>query len=212
LPNSFPSGLSLLYQPLTPTGQLTGQPDQPVSIAANSGQGFLLAFQSSSPVNAVSQPLIISCSGTSAAPDVVGLDVPGIAFSTTPVPDVVALAATASNNGIVSTPVGTGAAFAVATIDVGAAGSLTASVGTEGIQLPLALAVCESNSSTGACMAAPASSVAVTFTAGGTPTFSVFLTPTAPISFAPASSRVFLNFLDTNGVSHGSTSVAVETQ
>ena len=212
LPNSFPAGLSLLYQTLSPNGQLTGQPDQPVSIAANSGQGFLLAFQSSSPVTSVSQPLVISCSGTSAAPDVVGLDVPGLTFSTTPVPDVVALAATASNNGIVSTPVGTAAAFAVATDDVGAPGSLTASLDTEGIQLPLILAVCESNSSNGACLASPAPSVAVTFTTGGTPTFSVFITPSAPIPFARASSRVFLRFLDTNGESHGSTSVAVEAQ
>ena len=127
-------------------------------------------------------------------------------------PDVVALAATTSNNGIVSTPVGTAAAFAVATVDVGAAGTLTASVDTEGIQLPLTLAACQSNPNTGACLASPAPSVAVTFTAGGTPTFSVFVTPSAPISFAPASSRVFLRFLDTNGVSHGSTSVAVRTQ
>jgi YVTN family beta-propeller protein len=212
LPRAFPTGLSLLYQTLSPSGQLTGQPNQPVSIAANSGQGFLLAFQSSSPVNSISQPLVISCSGTSAAPDVVGLDVPGLSFSTTPVPDVVALAATTSNNGIVSTPVGTAAAFAVATVDVGAAGTLTASADTEGIQLPLTLSVCQSNPNTGACLASPAPSVAVTFTAGGTPTFSVFVTPSAPISFAPASSRVFLRFLDSNGVSHGSTSVAVRTQ
>ena len=60
LPRAFPTGLSLLYQTLSPSGQLTGQPNQPVSIAANSGQGFLLAFQSSSPVNSISQPLVIS--------------------------------------------------------------------------------------------------------------------------------------------------------
>jgi hypothetical protein len=51
----------------------------------------------------------------------------------------------------------------------------------------------------------------VTFAAGATPTFSVFLLPTGTIPFAPSAYRVFLRFIDTNGVSHGSTSVAVQT-
>lgn len=212
LPKSFPTGLSLTYQTLSSGGQLTGSANQPASIAANSGQGFVLAFQSTASVTSVSQPLIISCSGTSAAPDVIGVDVPTLAFSTTPVADVVALAATTGNNGIVSTPVGTAAAFAVATDNVGATGSLTASVDTGGIQLPVSLTLCQSNPSTGACSTSPSTSVAVTIAAGATPTFSVFVVPTGTIAFAPASSRVFLRFLDSNGVSHGSTSVAVRTQ
>lgn len=211
LPSSFPTGLSLLYQTLSPGGQLIGQPNQPVSIAANSGQGFLLAFQSTAPVTSVAQPLIISCSATSVAPDVFGLDVPVLTFSTTPVPDVIVLAATTSNNGIVSTPVGTAAAFAAATANIGAAGLLTASVDTEGIQLPVNLTLCQSNPTTGACLGSPSTSVAVTIAAGAMPTFSVFVLPTGAIPFAPASSRVFLRFLDTNGVSHGSASVAVRT-
>ena len=211
LPSSAPAGLSLAYQATSAGGQLAGQANQPVSIAANQGQGFLLSFSSSAAVAAIQQPLAITCGGTAPAPEIVGLDIPGIAFLTTPAPDVVVLSATTSNDGIVSTPVGTAAAFAAATYNVGAAGSLTATVDTEGLALPVTLTLCQSNPSTGACLATPAASVAVTFASGATPTFSVFVTPSGAIPFSPANYRIFLRFKDTDGVSHGSTSVAVRT-
>ncbi len=50
------------------------------------------------------------------------------------------------------------------------------------------------------------------FTAGATPTFSVFLQASGAIPFAPATSRVFVRFKDAGGGLHGSTSVAIETQ
>jgi YVTN family beta-propeller protein len=211
LPSSAPSGLSLTYQPISSSAQVTGSANQPIAIGPNQGQGFLLALTSAAVVAAEQQPLVISCAGTAPAPEVVGLDVPGIAFSTTAAPDVVVLSATTSNNGIVATPVGTAAAFAAATDNVGAAGSLTATVDTQGLALPVTLTVCQTNPGTGACLATPTASLSVTFAAGATPTFSVFLLPTGTIPFAPSAYRVFLRFIDTNGVSHGSTSVAVQT-
>jgi len=39
----------------------------------------------------------------------------------------------------------------------------------------------------------------------------VFLSASGSIAFAPATARIFLRFLDSSGASHGSTSVAVET-
>ena len=51
-----------------------------------------------------------------------------------------------------------------------------------------------SNPSAGACLAMPAASLQNSFTANGSQPFSVFL-----------------RFLDANGTSHGSTSVAVRT-
>ncbi len=211
LPSSAPAGLSLAYQTVSSGGQLTGQANQPISIAANQGQGFLLAFKSSATVPAVQQPLVITCKGTAPAPEIVGLDVPGLAFSTTATPDIVVLSATTSNDGIVATPVGAAAAFAAATYNVGGSGSLIATVDTQGLALPVTLTLCQSNPNTGACLATPTPSLTVAFATGGTPTFSVFLVPSAAIPFSPANYRVFLRFIDTNGVSHGSTSVAVRT-
>ena len=211
LPTSAPSTLSLLYQTTTGTGQLTGSPNQPVSIAGNGGQSFLLAFQSSVATGPFSQPLAITCDGTPPAADVVGLDIPNLLFSATPVTDIIALAATAGNNGIVSGAVNATSAFAVATVNVGAAGALTALVDTQGLPLPLTAALCKSNPSTSACTGPLSSSVSVSFGAGETGTFAVFVTFNGAIPFAPATSRVFVRFLDTNGVSHGSTSVAART-
>ena len=211
LPSSAPAGLSLGYRTVSATGQVTGQTNQPASIGPNQGQGFLLVFNSANALPAVQQPLVITCNGTPPAPEVVGLDVPGVAFTTIPTPDVVVISATVSNDGIVATPVGSAAAFAAATSNVGASGSLTATVDTQGFALPVTLTLCQSDPNTGACLAPPAPSVPVNFAAGGTPTFSVFLVPSGTITFAPASSRIFLRFVDTNGVSHGSTSVAVKT-
>lgn len=47
---------------------------------------------------------------------------------------------------------------------------------------------------------------------GQRPTFSVFITASAPIAFAPGSSRIFVRFTDAVGQSHGATSVAVLAQ
>jgi hypothetical protein len=52
----------------------------------------------------------------------------------------------------------------------------------------------------------------VNFAAGATPTFSIFVNASAPIDFVPETSRIFVRFNGTDGVFHGSTSVAVRTQ
>ena len=56
----------------------------------------------------------------------------------------------------------------------------------------------------------PATVVQLDFAAGSTPTFSVFLTASAPIAFSPGTARVYVRFKDGSGTTHGSTSVAVD--
>ena len=70
----------------------------------------------------------------------------------------------------------------------------------------------QTDPTTGQCLAPPASSVAYSAAANGTPTFSVFVTANGPVAFAPGTSRVFVRFKDAGGASHGATSVAIETQ
>jgi hypothetical protein len=69
-----------------------------------------------------------------------------LSASNTPVPDIVALAATITNNGIVNVPgtMGTGA-FAVATVNVGASGNITASADTGSATLPVNITLCQTN-------------------------------------------------------------------
>jgi YVTN family beta-propeller protein len=214
LPASAPSGLALSYQTTNPaTNAPTGQPNTPVTIPANGSQSFLLAFTSASAFDQPGLALVYSCSGVAQVTPVIGLNTVDLLFSATPIPDIIALEATATP-GVVTVPFSTGgsAAFAVATDNVGAAGTLTASVDTGTASLPLSLSLCQTNSATGACLASPAATASVNFAAGASPTFSVFVTASGAIPFNPANSRLFVRFKNGGSVSHGSTSVAVMTK
>ena len=210
LPASAPAGLSLSFQTTDPSSNaLTGTPNQTAAIAANGLQTFLLSFQSSAAVTAAGLAPVFSCQDTTAAPVTPGVDTVDLAFSATPVADIIALAATASNDGTVHVANGSGA-FAVATINAGAAGDLTAEVDSGGATLPATAVLCQTDSS-GQCQGTPGQSVPISIAAGGSPTFSVFVGANGSIPFDPGASRLFVHFLDGSGVSHGSTSVAVTT-
>jgi hypothetical protein len=213
LPPDVPAGLSLAFQTTNPaTNTLTGAANTPVTIAGNDGlQSFLITFQGTSAFDATGLALIFGCVGTNPATIVTGVDTIDLAFSTTPIADVVALAATATNNGIVELPPNGAGAFAVASSNVGATATLTVSVDTGAAILPVAPSICQTNPANGQCLAAPSPSVTLTDAAGAVPTFSIFLTAEGTIPFAPASSRIFVRFKDASGTLHGSTSVAVET-
>ena len=143
---------------------------------------------------------------------VLGLNTLLLSASITPVPDIVALAATASNDGIV-TLAGTPAigAFAVASANVGRSATITASADSGFVTLPLQMTLCQTSPATAACMAPPAATVTTTITANATPTFSIFLAGTGAIPFDPVNNRVFVRFKDFNGDTRGLTSVAVRT-
>jgi hypothetical protein len=213
LPSTAPAGLSLSYQTTSPTtNALIGKPDTPANIAADGLQTFLISFQSSDAFTAVAMPLDFVCDGVAQAASAVGVDTIDLTFSNMPIVDIITLAATSTNDGIVHLPDGGAAAFAVASTNVGATGTITVSVDTGGVALPLAATLCQSNPSTGQCLASPAASLTLSYGAGTTPTFSVFLQSSGPIAFSPAVSRVYVRFEDASGGLHGSTSLAIETQ
>jgi hypothetical protein len=210
LPPSAPATLSLTYQTTDPaTNALTGTANTPAAIPAGAYQTFLLDFKSSSPAAVTALPLFFDCDDENPAPSTPGVNTVDLVFSATPIADIVALAATASNDGTVHVANGAGA-FAVATVDVGAAGALIASADTGAASLPVAVSLCQTNSA-GQCLSPPSATVPVDFTAGATPTFSVFVLSSGSVPFAPGASRVFVRFADSGGVLHGSTSVAVTT-
>ena len=214
LPVTAPSGLSLSYQTTNPaTNALTGAQDTPATIPANNGvQSFLVTLQGTSAFSAPGMVLDFGCLGVAPASVETGVDTVDLVMSATPVADVIALAATATNNGIVEVPTGGAAAFAIASTNVGATSQIVVSVDTGAASLPLTATLCQSNPSTGACLATPAGSVTLSDAAGAAPTFSVFLEASGTIPFAPAANRIFVRFKDPSGGLHGSTSVAVETE
>jgi streptogramin lyase len=208
-----PAGLTLSYQTTdSTTNALTGTPNTPVTIAGNNGtQSFVVSFQGDAAFDALAMPLDFSCSNAPPAASIPGVDTVDLALSSTPTADVIALSATATNNGIITVPNGGTAAFAVASINLGVTTPITVSVDTGTAGLPISTTICETNPSTGQCLAAPTPSVALSFADGATPTFSIFVQSSGTIAFAPAASRVFVRFEDAGDSLHGSTSVAIES-
>jgi aldose sugar dehydrogenase len=215
-------GISLLtslpatftYQTTDPaTNQVTGAPNTPVNIAAGAAQSYVFALTPSAPVAPTDVQLSFDCTNTDPASIIPGLDTLLFSASNTPVPDIVALAATTSNDGILNILGANGAgAFAVATVNVGASGSITASADTGGANIPVNLFVCQTNPGTGACLGSPASTVTATINTNATPTFGIFVQGSGNVPFDPALNRIFVRFKDSGGVTRGSTSVAVRTQ
>lgn len=199
------------YRPTDPTtNAVIGSLDTPIDIPAGAAQSFVFAITPGAPSAPTTVQLGFACSNADAAVSIQGVDTLLLGASATPVPDIIAGAALAGSS--LDIPMADGAAaFAVATADVGAAGSLTVTADTGAATLPLVLTVCETVPATGACMAAPAPSTATAVTAGGTNTYGVFAAASGTVPFAPATNRIFLRFRDAAGVIRGETSVAVQT-
>jgi len=202
------------YQSTDPaTNQVTGSPNTPVNIPAGAAQSFVISLTPTSPVVSTDVQFNYSCTNASSAPNFVGLNTLLFSASATPVPDIVALAATLTNDGIVNIPGTTGTgAFAVATVNVGASGSITASADTGIAALPVNILLCETNPTTGQCISAIGPSVTTQINANATPTFAILVQGGGVVPFDPAINRIFVRFKDSGNVTRGSTSVAVRTQ
>jgi hypothetical protein len=214
LPAAAPGGLSLVYQTTDPaTNAPVGTPNVPVTIPAKGTANFLLSFKAGAALSAPRLALNFDCNGVAPVTSIPGVNTVDLLFSATPIADVIAIAATATGNAIVGVPQSTGGtgAFAIATANVGSTDMITVGADTGAATLPLTATLCQTNPANGACLASPAATVTLTDTAGTTPTFSVFVNASAAIPLDAANSRIFVRFKDANGVSHGSTSVAVQT-
>jgi hypothetical protein len=195
------------------TNQVTGTPNTPVDIPAGKSQTFLIAL---TPTDVFAPTDVAFAFGGGNAPVLSGIDTLLLSASATPVSDIVALAATVGNTGIVNLPGPNGnGAFAVATVNVGAAGQITVSADTGTTPLPATIFICQTNPGTGQCVnpASPTTSpVVTTINAGETPTFGIFVAGSGTIPFNPAANRIFVRFKDATATTRGSTSVAVRTQ
>jgi hypothetical protein len=202
------------FQPTDPaTNRVTGEPDIPVDIPAGATRTFVLSFSPLAAFEPTEIRLAFVCANTVRAAIGAGINTVTLAASNTPIPDVVALVATASNDGILAIPGAAGAAaFAVASVNLGAASAITVSADTGAVPLPLGLSVCQTNPLTGACLAPPGPSVTTQIGANATPTFAVVAGAQGAIAFAPESRRIFVRFRDAGGVTRGATSVAVRTR
>ena len=201
------------YQTTNPaTNQPTGTPNSPVNIGAGGFHTFVISITPNGAFPPTDVAFNFSCANAVSAPVLSGLNTLLLSASTTPTPDIVALAATIGNTGIANVQGPNGGVFAVATVNVGASGQITASADTGSANLPINLSICQTTPATGICLGSPSSSVTTQIDAGQTPTFAIFLAGTGPIiPFDPANNRIVVRFKDAGGATRGATSVAVRT-
>jgi hypothetical protein len=211
LPPGLPATFG--YQTTDPATNLpVGQPNTPANIGPGQSQSYVVAITPQAPIPPTDVALIYSGTNTGAVAPIVGVNTLLLFASATPTPDLIALAATPSGDGILNIPGVTGStAFAVASSNVGAGGLVTVSADTGAATVPVTVAVCQTNPQTGSCLAAPTSTLTAQIDGGATSTFSVFVTGNAFVPLEPAANRVFVRFRDAQGVTTGSTSVAVRT-
>lgn len=194
------------------TNQTIGPQNTPIDILAGGSQSFVIGFTPTAPFPPTDVRLAFDCVNTpQPAPSNLGISTVLLSASTTPVPDVIALAATLSGNGVAEIDLMTQTGvFAVATANVGTAASITVSVdiGT----LPVTVTICQTNPTTGACLGPPAGQVTTMIGAGETPTFGIFLSSSQLVAFDPLRNRAFVRFRDPGGIVRGATSVAVSSR
>lgn len=197
------------------TNTPTGSANTPVDIAAGASQSYVFAFTPTAAFPTTDVALSFDCTNTPPAASVVGVNTLALSASDAPVPDIVALAVTPSEDGVAAQPRRSNTAvFSVATVNVGATGAINIDADTGGTSLPVSISICETDPDTSVCInptTPTTSTVSTTIAEDATPTFGVFVSYNGTVPFDPANSRAFLRASEVGGANRGSTSVAITT-
>jgi hypothetical protein len=202
---------NFLFQTTDPATNLpTGSPNTPVNIPAGQFQTFVFAFTPTAAFPDRDLEVRYDCANTVPAPSISGLNRFRMSASETPPPDLVAVSATVTNNGVVRLPSTSGAGFFTASaINIGAPGTITARVrAPEGIAATIT--ICETDSG-GICLAARSDSTTRAVGTNDIVFYAVFVRANGEIPFNPAATRLILELSDDTGAVRGATSVAVRT-
>ena len=194
------------------TNAVIGERNIPVDIPAGASQSFVFGITPSDELSGAEVAIEFQCANATEAASFVGLNTLLLTASFAPVPDLIALAATLTNNGVTELNNNSGF-FSASTVNVGAAATITVSADTGDATLPVTLSLCQTDPATSVCINPTVPGiepVLVDISEGGSPTFAVFVSATDNIVLDPVNSRVFLRFSDELDVIRGSTSVALE--
>jgi YVTN family beta-propeller protein len=205
---------NFLFQTTDPsTNAVTGTANTPANIAAGQAGTFVIAFTPTAAFPPTNVAFTFTCANAPApAASITGVNTLNLSASTQPVPDIVALAAS-GDPGYVDIPGATGTGvFAVATVNLGIDATITASANTGAANLPVTLLICQTDPTSGTCLAAPSASVATDILPNATPTFGIFVTGSSAVADMPGVNRIFVTFTDAGGTLRGETSVAVRMQ
>ncbi len=201
------------YQTTNPaTNQVTGTANTPVNIPPNGTQTYVFAVNPQAAFPPTDITILAACTNLAPGPRIVGVNTILVSASNTPVPDIVALAASGTPGYVVPPGANATGVFAVASVNVGSAASITVSADTGAATLPVNITLCQTDPATANCTSAIGPTVTTNIAANGTPTFGIFVQATGTVADNPATNRVFVRFKDGGGATRGSTSVAVKTQ
>lgn len=212
---SVAAGSVFTYQTTNSANQLVGTGNTPAGLIPIGGQqNFVFGITPSLPLSQAEIGISIACTGAQPSTVVNGVNSFILSSQASALPDLVAIAATTSNDGIVAVPniIGQSAAFSVAAVNIGASGTITATAERGPLTPAVTLLVCRTDSA-GQCRPGegPASQVSTNIANGETALFAVFLQNAGPIPFDPANNRVFLRLRNSNAITVGATNVAVRS-
>jgi hypothetical protein len=216
-PDGAPASLS--YRRVDAANSPIGPPNPIFDLTAGDTASFVLILtpDATTPASGETFTPVISCENASLSP-VAGVNGLTLSIDTIPVPDILSISATPTNDGVIRIADSGGISFmTAAAVNIGAGdgsagtreATITVTADDGGADLPLTLQVCETGPQ-GGCLAPRSNSVMSAFDADPK-FFAVFVRGQAgsPVNFNPGGARVFLRFRDSNGVVRSVTSAAV---
>ena len=211
---------TLQYREVDANNVAIGGVDPLFDIDAGTTLGFVMAMTPTAETGDSGYEFapVITCQNANLDP-IVGVNTILLNIGSVPEPDLLSISSTPSGDGVIriANPGGAGV-MSASVVNVGAgdgtaaAGqvTLTATVDTGAVVLPLSAEICQINAS--AQCVTPRGATVTTVIDANTPVFfAAFVRDQSAggIAFEPATARVFLRFADGNGVTRSATSAAV---
>ncbi|PHP65312.1 hypothetical protein CSC94_19485 [Zhengella mangrovi] len=194
------------------TNLLTGTRNAHVDIPGNAVQTFAIGYTPDVGTNStgVTTALRYKCANGDAAPVFKGVNTMAFSFADTPVPDIIPIGVTPTQDGILRTGgLNSPASWFASAVNIGSSATLGVSALLPAIG-GLTSTVCELDGN-GVCTGPSASTINVLFQPNVPKTFKITVQSSATVPFDPANNRSALRFEDAGGL-RGETSVAVTTQ
>ncbi|MBI1234934.1 MAG: hypothetical protein GC208_10575 [Alphaproteobacteria bacterium] len=217
--NRVVAPLGFAFQTTDPaTNALVGEPGVAATLQPGGSQSFIFSIELFDEQAPAELDVSFRCDGSAVSGDngyarrVGGINTFTVSSSLDPIPDIIALAATATSNGVleIAAP-GQAGAFAVGTFNLGAGDTITARPVLSDAGLPATLTICLTGA-TGACTSPRADSIDAMILQNQSQSYAVFARTQGAIPLQAAVNRINVEFRDSTGALRGSTSVAIRTR
>ena len=201
------------YRATDPATNTPEGPDDPVfDIAPGATATFVFSARFDSEATGEEGFVETVCDADVQSAPAAGVNSAILSASSTPSPDIVSIAASATP-GVLSAPSdGRRGAAALAAVNIGAAGDVVLSASSGAASLPVEAMVCETDPTSGACITDRMIDLPVSFAADETRTFAVFVRAYGPVPNFPERFRLFLLFEDEDGGRRGGANIALRTE